>query len=201
MSNFVCGVIRSCGRRHLDSSYARSYTYVIEGSGKTNGGSQDGANSCTWQTQRSAVGNSFCVNSPSSMRASQSKAQETCLLIRPPKIVAWLALIAVVAGFLTASADAFLHHAEHYAEIPAQTCDAGAPLSHLVRGQAVQKIPPCSACFLRSLVAHSLIPQTDQYVPAIPSAPFYIEHRIHASRYLCSFEVNRGPPSMDSIES
>ena len=119
----------------------------------------------------------------------------------PRRVLAGLMLLALVAGFLTASADALLHHVEHYAEIPAPACDAGAPLSHLVREQTLLKVPPCSACFLRSLVAHSLVPQTYQYAPVIPSAPLHIEHRTSASRFLCSSEVNRGPPSIASIAS
>lgn len=110
------------------------------------------------------------------------------------RIVGGLALVVLMIGFLATSADASLNHPNH---IPSRnpTCHRNTLIPHIDRELATDKLPPCNVCFFHNLVAHSLIPQRDRYVPASPLARFYQPHRTVSSEFFFPDQDNRGPPA------
>jgi hypothetical protein len=123
-------------------------------------------------------------------------AHATVLAWTRRSTIAGLGILVLMAGFLSASADALLNHSGHYSHNQKTKCDSSIFSQHLVRDQADPKLPPCNACFLHYLVTHSLIPQADRNVPANPPCHFYATHDSSSSVFLCPEEEPRGPPSV-----
>jgi len=115
--------------------------------------------------------------------------------------VSCLALIVLVTGFLTSSADGLVNHSRHFVDNQNPACHSSIQTSHLVRDVSTHKLPPCSACFLYNLLAHSLIPHCDQSFSTCASRRVDCEDSSPRFIQICPKNEDRAPPPVGSITS
>ncbi len=141
------------------------------------------------------MGHRLRVHSRFRTTADTSRNCLTILFGRVRRLTGGIALCVLLAGLLSASTDALLDHPGHGVPIQASKCLRHSFTPHVVREHATQKLPPCNACLLRSLLAHTLIAVTTQSTSASPSSRFHQTYRSFSSVMICPEEENRSPPT------
>lgn len=106
-------------------------------------------------------------------------------------VVTAMSLVVLLAGLLSSDLDALQDHS-HKNEVSAEHPENGS--AHLVPTQEAEELPPCNACFFRTLVGHSLIPQKLELEAVRSSSHSF--NLLHARSVQSFFprEENRGPP-------
>ena len=106
-------------------------------------------------------------------------------------VVTALSLALLLAGLVSGDLDLLQDHSHKNDAITGHSENGS---THLARAQAAEELPPCNACFFRTLVGQSLIPQKLELEVVRATSRLFNSRHARSFQIFSTREENRGPP-------